>query len=536
MTDWDWFFTSEAGRTNLLRSQVEGLAASSASANARSSRLSSQLAQLQGSLETRLNALSQAFDAYVELGDVREQLAAHAGTAAVRRDVLAAVEALVAGRPAERVEPAPEDDYWLPHAMNAVTALVAGTPDRAAEDRAAALGRQADLFVVVLLGALGRGALVADRVPDLLVTDGSLGPEQVALWRAVLAGVHDDAIHDDPGHDDTGHDGPGGGPDLLAAVGERWAPTLAGGDAAEWRDWVATQSGAEDADAELAWVRALLDGGVLLPLGRPPRRREASRRRTAEEPVATPAVEEDPRAVLRATAGAMIAEGSEPERDLLLRARLLRQRIEDPGGVPPTAPAEPPRTGVRDLVREAFAGTRDPALRARLLGWLHPGLRQAVEAAAASPLPPVEPVEQRTPGGPLVVGPDGPDPARLAQVRHNISARPDDGTWSPVVPAALAGAAGLLALVGALLGWPLGLVLLVLAVGVVLGLLALGAARSRRAAVEEQTGDLATVDRVVAEARQRLADARSEQQRRASGRTVLLEGLRRDLAAGGPSA
>ncbi|GAA1826364.1 hypothetical protein ACFFOM_15510 [Microlunatus capsulatus] len=522
MTDWDWFFTSEAGRTNLLRSQVDDLAASSASANARSSRLSSQLAQLQGSLETRLNALSQAFDAYVELGDVREQLAAHAGTAAVRRDVLAAVEALVAGRPAERVEPGPEDDYWLPHAMNAVTALVAGAPDRAAEERAAALDRQADLFVVVLLGALGRGALVADRVPDLLVTDGSLGPEQVALWHALLAGVHND---------------PGGGPDLLAAVGERWAPTLAGGDAAEWRDWVAEQSGAADADAELAWVRALLDGQVLLPLVAPaPRRREVSRRRAAEEPVAPPAADEDPRAVLRATAGAMIAEGSEPERDLLVRARLLRQRIEDPGGLPPTAPAEPVRTGVRDLVREAFAGTRDPALRARLLGWLHPGLRQAVEAAAASPLPAVEPVEQRTPGGPLVVGPDGPDPARLAQVRHNISARPHDGTWSPVVPGVLAGAAGLLALVGALLGWPLGLVLLVLAVGVVLGLLALGAARSRRAAATEQAGDLATVDRVVAEARQRLADARAEQQRRASGRTVLLEGLRRDLAAGGLSA
>ncbi|SDT34116.1 hypothetical protein SAMN04488543_3831 [Friedmanniella luteola] len=517
MSDWEWFFTSEAGRTNLLRSQVDELAASSASANARSSRLSSQLTRLQGSLESRLNALAAAFDAYVELGDVREQLAAHADTAAVRRDVLAAVDALVGGRRAERVDPSDADDYWLPHAMNAVTALVAGGRDRAAEGRARTLGRQADLFVVVLLGALGHGALVADRVPDLLVTDGTLGDAQVVLWRALLAGVYG---------------GPGDREAVLAAVGERWRSTLAGGDADEWRGWVAEQSGADDAEAELTWVRALLDGEVLLPLASPrePARRVAvpGQERAAR---AEPAAEGDPRAALRSVAGTLIAEGSEAERDLLTRARLLRLRVEDPSGLGPAGPVEPPPTEVRALVRQEFASTRDPAVRACLLGWLRPGLHQAVEAAVAAPPRPVEPVQQRTPGGPLVVGPDGPDADRLAQVRHTITARVPVGTLSPLVPTVLAGVFAVLALVGALLGWSAAVVGLVGVVAVVLAVVAVLGRRSRRQAAREQAADLAVVDQAVADAHRQLSDARAEQARQVQALRTLADGLRRDLTA-----
>ena len=72
--------------------------------------------------------------------------------------------------------------------MNAVIARAAGNPDAAAEARAVALDRDAELFLVTAAGALGHGSAVADRVPPLLVTDGELTAPQRALWAAVLAG------------------------------------------------------------------------------------------------------------------------------------------------------------------------------------------------------------------------------------------------------------------------------------------------------------------------------------------------------------
>ena len=97
--DWQWFWAGEGGRDRILRDEVEGLHARLSSASSQTHRLSSQLATLTGSIESRLNALSAAFDAYVELGDVREQLAVYQEPAAVRRAVMAAIDALAGGRP-----------------------------------------------------------------------------------------------------------------------------------------------------------------------------------------------------------------------------------------------------------------------------------------------------------------------------------------------------------------------------------------------------------------------------------------------------
>ena len=69
----------------MLRDDLAELQAESAAASARSYRLNSQLADMKGSLDARLTALSSALDVYVELGDVREQLAGYPDTAAIRR-------------------------------------------------------------------------------------------------------------------------------------------------------------------------------------------------------------------------------------------------------------------------------------------------------------------------------------------------------------------------------------------------------------------------------------------------------------------
>lgn len=103
--DLQWFLTSRGGRDRILRREVESLHASLSDASEQTTRLSSQLANLSGSIETRLNALSRAFDAYVELGDIREELLAYEEPAAVRRDVRGAIEALAGGRPATPIDP-----------------------------------------------------------------------------------------------------------------------------------------------------------------------------------------------------------------------------------------------------------------------------------------------------------------------------------------------------------------------------------------------------------------------------------------------
>ena len=135
----------EGGRDNLLQSEIEGLHSQASAARSQAARLSSQLAKVQGSMETRLSALAAAFDAYVELGDVREQLAGDPDTSAVRRNATAAFEVLTRGGIPERL-PDSTADYWLADAMNAVIALAAGSPDRVADARAVALDRDAELF------------------------------------------------------------------------------------------------------------------------------------------------------------------------------------------------------------------------------------------------------------------------------------------------------------------------------------------------------------------------------------------------------
>ena len=59
--DWQWFWAGISGRDRILRDEVEGLHARLSSASSQTHRLSSQLATLSGSIESRLNALSAAW-------------------------------------------------------------------------------------------------------------------------------------------------------------------------------------------------------------------------------------------------------------------------------------------------------------------------------------------------------------------------------------------------------------------------------------------------------------------------------------------
>lgn len=79
MDNFSWFWSSEWRRDNYLREQLEsynantGLLLRSQANDAR--QLRARLGNLEGDLSSRLDALSQAFTAYVELDGLRQQLA-----------------------------------------------------------------------------------------------------------------------------------------------------------------------------------------------------------------------------------------------------------------------------------------------------------------------------------------------------------------------------------------------------------------------------------------------------------------------------
>lgn len=502
MADWDWILANDYGRDKMLRSQVDELAAVSASARASRARLSSQLASLQGSLDSRLTALSAAFDAYVELGDVREQLAGYGEEAAVRREVMTAVEALAAGRTAQPVSLEAEG-YWLPYAVNAVIALITGTRDRAVEEQARALSREADLFVVVLLGALDRGGLVSDRLPDLLVSDGTLTAAQLVLWRALLAGVYPE-----PAPGETS---------LLEAVGVGWRSTLAAGDGSEWRQWAAQHAAGGDGPAQLQWVADLLHGRVLMPL---------------RSPQAGDAAEVGPRDKLRGVAITLIAAGSEAERDLLRRARELRRKIEQPmTGLPPA----PDPVEVRSVVRQVFETTTDPARRTVLLGWLQPGLAEAVTAIASLPSSQPERVRRSLPRGAITVGPDGPDADLLAKVKERVREAHPGAASRPLVPAVVAAVLVVLALVGLAGDWS-GVLVVLLFIAAAMAGAALAMVRGRHVARQAIEADQRTIDAAVAEATDEAAAREATYRDQEVERKRLVAELRAELGAPEPTS
>ena len=343
-------------------------------------------------MEARLTALSIAFDAYVELGDIREQLAGYPDTSQLRREVREALTALAEGRSATPIE-SRDLAYWLPHATNAVLAIAAGSTDPAAEESARSLSPDAELFIVAAAGAAGHGPAVRGRLPPLLITDGTLSPAQQALWRAALAGTF------------------GGVGDVLAGIEPWWQPAIA----------------AEDPTAWLAWVRRQAGPGYLAPT-------EWIRDRTAATTVAPPPGSDAPTSgphhgsstSLRTVVSDLAGSGFGEEVALLRRARELRARIEDPGAPSPARAQPAPdsddaessdRVPVVDAVRAVLTDKEIGApARTLVLGWLAPSLSSVldtIEGQASRPPDFTESVP--SPGGAVQVTPGGADNAVVEQ-------------------------------------------------------------------------------------------------------------------------
>lgn len=502
--DWEWFWAGEGGRDRILRGEVEGLHARLASASSQTSRLSSQLANLSGSIEGRLNALSAAFDAYVELGDLREQLAAYEEPAAFRREAAAALDALVDGRPARPLDPQ-GSPYWLPYAMNAVIGLVEGRRDPALEQQARDHSSEADLFLVATAGVLGRGAQVAERVPSLLVSDGALTVAQVSLWRAVVAGAY------------------GPIPDELAA---RWQPVVAAAPAPGWVEWVGAQAGDSKPATGISWLHGLLTG----------------------RPASGSTGPGGPGDGLTRVVTELVGRGYGDEVELLARARDLRARIEQPtderrttGGVSTAASSgrlgdQPAPAGsdaatvVSEVRRAVVDAATAPDSRAVLLGWVREPMTEVVdhltrqaESASATV------VGVRSLGATVPVTASGADTGELQAASARIEAgRPTSRVaqtgW--VVVAAIAAVVAVVLTVVGRPGWAalLGLVTVVGASG------ALREIILRRSAERGVDEDHQRLDEAVASASARASTAEEARLAELSRLSTEAETVRRRLA------
>jgi hypothetical protein len=301
-----------------------------------SSALRSQMEQVQGSLEQRIDRLSKAFYAFVELSDLRAELAVFEDEATVRHAALRLLRSLLRRAADAGTEPPalPADlprcpGYWLRPAVGSVAGSIAGD-ERAA---AAALAEAQELdpvrtavFRAAALALAGHPALASPLLSAALMEPGEqVTYGQRALWNACARGVF-------------GDEGTGVIREWLAGYVRGLDTAAASAEGAQWASQATqalTVSGlpgqlrqglphalsvrdelvnplvaARELSALAAWVREAASGE---PAG----------------PAAASAAGPDPVAVLGAVAAALTGEGSREEIALERRARELREIIDD---------------------------------------------------------------------------------------------------------------------------------------------------------------------------------------------------------------
>jgi hypothetical protein len=315
------------------------------------SAMRSHIEKVQGSLEQRLNRLTEAFYAFVELSDLRAELAVFEDEASVRHAALRLLRALRsrAGNPAATLPLPPADlprcpGYWLRPAVVSVAAALSGDATTAAA--ALAEAQQLDpvrtaVFRVTTLAVAGRAPLAAPLLAAALQQPGDqVTYAQRALWRACAHGVY--------GEPGTALilqwlAGYAGGLDAAAATAEdgHWASQSATAfKAADGKyrlqrglpgaltrndELVKPLLAAAELGALSAWVREALTGEPAGLAGDPATGQPA----TAQPATQTPGAAVDPVAALAAVAAALTEEGSQEEVTLARRARELREIIDD---------------------------------------------------------------------------------------------------------------------------------------------------------------------------------------------------------------
>jgi hypothetical protein len=447
-----WTDYRQQRRIRELGSELSTLSSSVYQQRSEANRLRSQLAELQGSLDERLAKLSRAFDAFVELSDVRAMLALFDAPALVRhrtRRFLAAV-----GQPADAPAAFPlprEQDvagYWLSPAARALSGMLAGTDPAADIAAAQALDAERTALLIAATATLaGRNDVAVDWLSAALgqfepgvqidaarrllwreAANGSFGPAGVAEIEARLLACR-----------------AGTGEALLAAL----KVTAVG---------ISSPGNSEDAIAaarQLSALRTLCTGPG--PSGAAPRYDGATPRydgaasrygSAAPKPGGAAAEVASGPAALGELVRQLVDEGTEEEGPFLRRAEELRAIIED-RSVHDSAPRfdAPAGTPEKLMIEDAASATGGAVgeLARRVLA-------DGILAAAASlgtlsiVDPPTEATaELRT--GAVRITVAGPREADVKKAREKA----EDG-YPPIVvldaPTWILGVAGLVALAG----------------------------------------------------------------------------------------
>ncbi|TWD82890.1 hypothetical protein FB561_4036 [Kribbella amoyensis] len=423
--------------------QLDQLRGEMESAAWETSSLRSRLSQLQGSFETRLERLSAAFDAYVELSDIRHEMAGFLDAAEVRRYAGQVLTALAS----DTALPRPVDDvpgYWLRPAVDALIALSGkGVQDGPAEAPASTEGplaealrvdeRRTSVFLSLALATLGLRHQVRtewlDTAFGVPAADGTITRLQRVLWITGARG--------------------GFGAEGLALVVKRlqsvapmqadWAMRIESRGTANSVPRTRFEEVADQVEAAIrvSRIRSAVETVTGNTEALEPARDLADAE--AEKPD-----EYSASALLRL----LISEGSEPERESLARVALLRAQITGDGKAGAGTIGDP-AAQVEQLLREDLQNGKEPHLAIAALRVVAPSVLPGVEkvAATASRPSPAEVVLAAN-SAKVTIRPDGPDALMLSQAEAAIVE-----TVGPPAPRDLAGpgvwsAAGLVVAVG----------------------------------------------------------------------------------------
>ncbi|MER7248996.1 hypothetical protein [Kribbella sp. NPDC000426] len=419
MTDW-W-------RERRQNEQLEDLQSEMSYARQETSRLQSQLSKIQGGLQERVNRLSTAFDAFVELSDLRYEMSGYLPAAELRRYTSQVLTAMASDTPLPPpTEPVPQ--YWLGPATEALITLASAqdvqAPGPGQDEQALGVamgldGRRTATFLSLALAALGQRHQVRSEWLDVafgvLPADGTVTRVQRVLWATAARG--------------------GFGADGLELVVKRlqsaappadWLPKL------EKRGETPPSSGTRfEAVAEQVTAR--------IRLGRVRSAVESIAGNTeAREPA--PTVKYDSAGSTAAVLRLLISEGSEPERESLARVAVLRAQISGAGESAAEGLEDSVGT-VEGLLADDLGQKDDPHLAATVLRVIGPSVLPSIEELArVAGQPSPAQIDVASDGHTIAVRPDGPDQLQLSTAVSTITRSAGVvSTGKYAVPTALVG-------------------------------------------------------------------------------------------------
>ncbi|GAA1998449.1 hypothetical protein GCM10009799_26830 [Nocardiopsis rhodophaea] len=179
----DWNITDRR-QNQRIRELQEGLDQANQRVYHERSRLRSELSQVRGSLEKRLDAISASFDAFVELSDIRATLAMFDGTAMARHRT----RQILSGQRPDELRLDDTSAYWLVPAALGLHALTGGDLGTARVRFAEAAERdplRAEVFSILATAVAApehAPALAGPVLPKLLPAL----PHEVDRWQRAL--------------------------------------------------------------------------------------------------------------------------------------------------------------------------------------------------------------------------------------------------------------------------------------------------------------------------------------------------------------